>query len=81
MISLDDDEILGEFFDSPKKKAKFLIRIKYAYILWIFFVILGIMFVSNIIQSGDINNSLMFVLLLVASILTLISGFFHLEKS
>ena len=44
MISLDDDEILGEFFDSPKKKAKWLIRIKYAYILWIVFVMLGIIF-------------------------------------
>jgi hypothetical protein len=44
MISLDDDEILGEFFDSPEKKAKWLIRIKFVYILWIVFVIVGIIF-------------------------------------
>ena len=44
MISLDDDEILGGFFNSPEKKAKWLLRLKYAYILWIIFVILGIFF-------------------------------------
>ena len=45
MISLDEDEILGEFFNSPNKKAKWLVRIKYAYILWIIFIILGILFI------------------------------------
>ena len=43
-MSLEDDEILGEFFNSPEKKAKWLVRIKYAYILWIIFVILGLIF-------------------------------------
>jgi hypothetical protein len=42
MISLDDDPILGRFFDTPQKKAKWLVRIKIAYITWIIFVILGI---------------------------------------
>ena len=44
MISLEEDEILGEFFNSPEKKAKWLVRIKYAYILWIIFVIAGLIF-------------------------------------
>jgi len=42
MISLDEDPILGRFFDTPKKKAKWLVLIKIAYIIWIIFVILGI---------------------------------------
>jgi hypothetical protein len=42
MISIDDDPILGKFFNTPEKKAKWLIRIKIAYILWIIFVIIGI---------------------------------------
>jgi hypothetical protein len=46
MISLKDDEILGEFFNSPEKKAKWLVRIKYAYLFWIIFVILGLIFLS-----------------------------------
>lgn len=45
MISLEEDEILGELFNSPEKKAKWLVRIKYAYILWIIFIILGILFI------------------------------------
>jgi predicted branched-subunit amino acid permease len=44
MISLDDDEILGELFNTPEKKARWLIRIKLIYIFWIVFVILGILF-------------------------------------
>ena len=42
MTSLDDDPILGQFFDTPEKKAKWLVRIKIGYILWIAFVIIGI---------------------------------------
>jgi len=30
---------------------------------------------------GDIDNPLMFTLMIIAASLTLISGFFHLEKS
>jgi hypothetical protein len=44
MISLDEDEILGEFFNSGEKKIKFLKFIRYSYIIWIIFVILGIIF-------------------------------------
>jgi len=43
MISLDDDPILGRFFDTAEKKAKWLVRIKIAYIIWIIFVIIGIL--------------------------------------
>lgn len=42
MSKLEDDPIIGRFFDTPEKKAKWLVRIKIAYILWIIFVIIGI---------------------------------------
>jgi len=42
MTNLEEDPIIGRFFDTPEKKAKWLVRIKIAYILWIIFVILGI---------------------------------------
>ncbi|TFG03665.1 MAG: hypothetical protein EU539_12055 [Promethearchaeota archaeon] len=47
----------------------------------IFFVILAIMFIFNLLQLGQGSNTTLFVLLMIASVLTLISGFFHLEKS
>ena len=42
MNKIDDDPILGSFFDTPEKKVKWLIRVKIAYIIWIIFVIIGI---------------------------------------
>ena len=42
MSSLEDDPVLGRFFDTPEKKARWLVRIKIAYIIWIIFVIIGI---------------------------------------
>ena len=42
MTNLEDDPVLGRFFDTPEKKARWIVRIKYAYILWIVFIILGI---------------------------------------
>jgi len=42
MISLDEDPILGRFFDTSEKKAKWLARIRVGYIIWIFFVVIGI---------------------------------------
>ena len=45
MNNLEDDPVLGRFFDTPEKKAKWLVRIKIAYILWIIFVIIGILFI------------------------------------
>jgi len=41
-MKLEDDELLGEFFDTPEKKARWLRRITLLYIIWIIFVILGI---------------------------------------
>ncbi len=43
-MDLADDPILGRFFDSPEKKARWLVRIRLLYILWIAFVIFGILF-------------------------------------
>jgi uncharacterized membrane protein YhdT len=43
MNSLEDDPILGNLFDTAEKKAKWLVRLKIAYLLWIVFVIIGIL--------------------------------------
>ncbi|MEA2056086.1 MAG: hypothetical protein U9O49_04580 [Candidatus Thermoplasmatota archaeon] len=42
MGKLEEDPVLGRFFDTPEKKAKWLVRIKFAYIAWILLVVLGI---------------------------------------
>jgi len=42
MTRIEDDPIVGRFFDTPEKKAKWMVRVKIGYILWIFFVIIGI---------------------------------------
>ena len=42
MTSLEEDPIVGRYFDTPEKKAKWLYRIKIGYILWIIFMIIGI---------------------------------------
>lgn len=44
MNRLEDDPILGRFFDTPEKKAKWVVRLKFALIFWLIFVILGISF-------------------------------------
>jgi len=43
-MSIDEDPVLGRFFDTPEKKAKWIFRLKIAYIIWIIFMILGITF-------------------------------------
>jgi len=40
-MSIEDDPILGRFFDSAEKKARWIARLRFAYILWIIFVIIG----------------------------------------
>ena len=45
-MSLEDDPVLGKFFDTPEKKAKWIVRLKIAYILWILFVIIGIISIA-----------------------------------
>jgi len=43
MSSLEDDPIIGKFFDTPDKKARWIARFRIAYIIWILFVIFGIL--------------------------------------
>ena len=43
MTRLEEDPIVGRFFDTPEKKAKWLVRIKIAYIIWIVFLVVGIL--------------------------------------
>ena len=43
-MSIEDDPILGRFFDSAEKKARWIARLRIAYILWIILVIFGIIF-------------------------------------
>jgi hypothetical protein len=43
MSSIEDDPILGILFDTPEKKAKWIHRLKIIYIMWIFFMIIGIL--------------------------------------
>ena len=42
-MTIEEDPVLGGFFDTPQKKARWIYRLKIAYILWIAFVITGIM--------------------------------------
>jgi len=42
MFKLEDDPLIGKYFDTPEKKAKWLVRLKIAYIIWIIFMIIGI---------------------------------------
>lgn len=41
MTAIEDDPILGRFFDTADKKAKWIVRVKLFYIMWIVFVIIG----------------------------------------
>ncbi len=43
-MTIEEDPVLGRFFDTPEKKAKWIVRMKIAYIIWIIFVIIGISF-------------------------------------
>ena len=44
-MKIEDDPILGRFFDTPEKKAKWMKRIVYLYVIWIMFVITGLIIV------------------------------------
>ena len=44
MTSLEEDPIIGEFFNTPEKKARWVYRLKIAYILWIIMVVLSLSF-------------------------------------
>ena len=45
-MSIEDDPILGRFFDTPEKKAKWIARLRVAYIIWIIFVIIAFIFLA-----------------------------------
>ncbi|UCD14524.1 MAG: hypothetical protein JSW60_03650 [Thermoplasmatales archaeon] len=45
-MSIEDDPIIGRFFDTPEKKAKWITRVKIAYIIWIIFVIVGVISIA-----------------------------------
>jgi len=42
-MDLEEDPILGRFFDTPEKKAKWILRLKIVYILWVIFLVSGIL--------------------------------------
>ncbi|MBS3772902.1 MAG: hypothetical protein KGY55_01730 [Candidatus Thermoplasmatota archaeon] len=42
MDNIEEDPVLGRFFDTPEKKARWMRRLNLAYILWIIFVIIGV---------------------------------------
>lgn len=44
MTKIEDDPIIGTFFETPEKKARWIVIIKIVYIIWIVFLIFGIMF-------------------------------------
>ncbi|MBC7080845.1 MAG: hypothetical protein H5T44_01110 [Thermoplasmatales archaeon] len=43
-MKIEEDEILGRFFDTPEKKAKWIKRIFYLYLAWIVLFISGLIF-------------------------------------
>ena len=43
-MTLEDDPVLGRFFDTAEKKARWIARLRLAYILWIIFMVCGILF-------------------------------------
>ncbi len=42
-MPLEDDPLVGQFFDTPEKKARWIVRLKIMYILWVLFLIIGIL--------------------------------------
>ena len=44
MSNLEEDPVIGRFFDTSEKKAKWIFRFKIAIIFWIIFAIIGISF-------------------------------------
>jgi len=41
-MKLEEDEILGQFFNTPEKRAKWMRRIVYIYLIWLIFLIVGL---------------------------------------
>ena len=68
-------EVLSAIYRASKFFGGILIGIGIFFIIWA----IGVLF--NLIDFGDINNLIMGVFLLIGACLSLVSGFFHLEKS
>ena len=45
MNKIEEDPIIGTFFDTPKKKARWIVLFKILYLVWIIFLIIGIIFI------------------------------------
>ncbi|MEM0492893.1 MAG: hypothetical protein QXS02_02910 [Candidatus Thermoplasmatota archaeon] len=43
MVVYEDDPLIGSFLDTPEKKARWILRLRIAYIIWIIFLIIGIL--------------------------------------
>lgn len=43
-MSVDEDPLLGPLVDTPEKRAKWMYRLRIAQLLWLIFVICGILF-------------------------------------
>lgn len=41
-MKIEDDPILGKYFDTPEKKARWMRRISRLYLLWFIFVMTGL---------------------------------------
>jgi len=41
-MKIEDDPILGKYFDTPEKKARWMRRISRLYLLWLIFVMTGL---------------------------------------
>ena len=44
MNRIEEDPIIGQYFDTAEKKAKWIVRFKILYLLWLAFIIIGITF-------------------------------------
>ncbi|MFO7677068.1 MAG: hypothetical protein R6V50_01615 [Thermoplasmatota archaeon] len=44
-MNIEDDPVLGRFFDSAEKKARWMARVRLLYLLWIVFVVVGVLIV------------------------------------
>ena len=45
-MPIEGDPFLEEILDTPEKRARWLYRLKIAYIIWILFVVMGILFLA-----------------------------------
>lgn len=44
MIKLEEDPFIGRFFDTPEKKARWMVKVRLALIIWLIFLMIGVSF-------------------------------------